>query len=52
MANSHLGILGGSHNLLEALFETVLMVADERSLVDALTTLEPALVIVDLVAAP
>jgi len=35
-------------SLLDGLFESVLMVADERSLVDALTTLEPALVVVDL----
>lgn len=48
LADSHLGMLGGVHSLLDHLFETVLMVADERSLVDALTTLLPDLVIVDL----
>jgi DNA-binding NarL/FixJ family response regulator len=48
LADSHLGMLGGVHSLLEALFETVLMVADERSLVDAITNLMPDLVVVDL----
>jgi two-component system secretion response regulator SsrB len=33
---------------LDALFETVLMVADERSLEDAVTSLKPDLVVVDL----
>jgi DNA-binding NarL/FixJ family response regulator len=41
-------VLGGVHSLLDALFESVLMVADERSLVDAVTTFRPDLVIVDL----
>jgi DNA-binding NarL/FixJ family response regulator len=48
LADSHLGMLGGVHGLLEAMFETVLMVADERSLLDALTTFKPDLVVVDL----
>jgi DNA-binding NarL/FixJ family response regulator len=48
LADSHLGILGGVHSLLDALFETVVMVADERSLVDAVTTFNPDLVVVDL----
>jgi DNA-binding NarL/FixJ family response regulator len=48
LADSHLGILGGVHSLLKALFETVLMVADERSLLDAVTTFKPDLVVVDL----
>jgi DNA-binding NarL/FixJ family response regulator len=48
LADSHLNMLGGVHSLLEALFETVLMVADERSLLDAVTTFEPDLVVVDL----
>jgi DNA-binding NarL/FixJ family response regulator len=48
LADRHLGLLGGVHGLLDALFETVLMVADERSLVDALTSFKPDLVIVDL----
>jgi DNA-binding NarL/FixJ family response regulator len=48
LADRHLGILGGVHSLLDALFETVLMVADERSLEDAVTTFKPDLVVVDL----
>lgn len=48
LADSHLGMLGGVHSLLEAVFEAVLMVADERSLVDAIATVRPDLVVVDL----
>lgn len=48
LADSHLGMLGGVHSLLGALFETVVMVADERSLVDAITDFKPDLVVVDL----
>jgi DNA-binding NarL/FixJ family response regulator len=48
LADGHLGMLGGVHGLLDALFETVLMVADERSLMDAITTFKPELVVVDL----
>jgi DNA-binding NarL/FixJ family response regulator len=48
LADNHLGVLGGVHSLLVALFETVLMVADERSLEDAVTTFKPDLVVVDL----
>jgi DNA-binding NarL/FixJ family response regulator len=48
LADSHLGMLGGVYDLLDALFETLLMVADERSLMVAVTTLKPDLVVVDL----
>ena len=48
LADSHLGMLGGVHSLLDALFETVVMVADERSLADAVTNLKPDLVVADL----
>jgi DNA-binding NarL/FixJ family response regulator len=48
LADSHLAMLGGVHGLLDPLFETVLMVADERSLMDAVTTFKPDLVVVDL----
>ncbi len=48
LADGHLGMLGGVHGLLDALFETVLMVADEASLVDALASHKPDLVVVDL----
>lgn len=48
LADSHLGMLGGVHSLLDALFDTVLMVADERSLMEAVMTFKPDLVVVDL----
>jgi DNA-binding NarL/FixJ family response regulator len=48
LADRHLGMLGGVHSLLNALFETVLMVADERSLMEAVSTFKPDLVVVDL----
>ena len=48
LADSHLNMLGGVHRLLDASFETVLMVADERSLADALAAFRPELVVVDL----
>lgn len=48
LADRHLGILGGGHSLLEALFDTVLMVADESSLMEAVATFRPDLVVVDL----
>lgn len=48
LADGHLGMLSGIHALLQTLFESVLMVADERSLEDALTTCKPDLVVVDL----
>src|SRR5262245_12604196 len=46
--DAHLNMLEGVHGLLETLFETVVMVADERSLIAAVATFEPDLVIVDL----
>src|SRR5207244_2833167 len=48
LADRHLGMLGGVHSLLDDLFETLLMVADERSLMEAVTTFKPDLVVVDL----
>lgn len=48
LADRHLNMLSGVHRLLDSLFETVLMVADERSLLDAVTTFKPDLVVVDL----
>src|ERR1051326_418039 len=48
LADSHLGVLGGVHGLLDTVFDTVLMVADERSLMDAVGEFQPALVVVDL----
>lgn len=48
LADRHLGILGATHGLLRDLFQTVVMVADERSLAEALVALAPDLVVVDL----
>ncbi len=48
LADSHLGMLGGVHSLLNELFEAVVMVADERSLEEAVPALLPDVVIVDL----
>jgi DNA-binding NarL/FixJ family response regulator len=48
LADSHLNMLGGARSLLEASFETVLMVADQRSLEDAVTRFSPDVVVVDL----
>src|SRR5262245_52739137 len=48
LADSHLNLLGGVHGLLDALFESVLMVADERSMMEALAKFAPNLVVVDL----
>jgi DNA-binding NarL/FixJ family response regulator len=48
LADNHLNMLGGVHSLLESMFSTVLMVADERSLMEAIKTFEPDLVVVDL----
>jgi DNA-binding NarL/FixJ family response regulator len=48
LADRHLGMLGGVHSLLDSVFETVLMVANERSLVNAVTTFQPDLVVADL----
>ena len=48
LADGHLNLLGGVHSLLEALFESVLMVADERSMMEALAKFAPSLVVVDL----
>ncbi len=48
LADSHLNVLGGVHGLLDGLFETVLMVADERSLMESVSTIKPDLVVVDL----
>ena len=48
LADSHLNVLSGVHSLLEDFFGSVLMVADQRSLIDALATHKPDLVVVDL----
>jgi DNA-binding NarL/FixJ family response regulator len=48
LADSHLNMLGGVLGLLKESFATVLMVADARSLLDAVTTFKPDVVVVDL----
>jgi DNA-binding NarL/FixJ family response regulator len=48
LADRHLGVLGGAHGLLQDLFETAVMVADEQSLTDAVAVFRPDLVVVDL----
>jgi DNA-binding NarL/FixJ family response regulator len=48
LADNHLSLLQGVHSLLDALFKTVLMVADERSLMEAIAIFKPDLVVVDL----
>jgi len=48
LADRHLNMLGGVHSLLEAMFETVLMVADERSLMGTIGDFKPSLVVLDL----
>ena len=48
LADRHQGMLEGIRGLLEAMFETVIMVADEPSLLETVEKLKPDLVIVDL----
>ena len=48
LADGHLGLLAGVHGLLADLFDSVLMVADEASLLDAVATHQPDLAVVDL----
>jgi DNA-binding NarL/FixJ family response regulator len=48
LADSHLNMLEGVLDLLAGLFDAVLMVADERSLMEAVAAFAPDLVVVDL----
>jgi len=48
LADSHQGMLGGVRDLLENMFETVFMVADEASLIEAAEKLKPNLIVADL----
>lgn len=48
LADSHLGMLGGVHGLLESSFDTLVMVSDERSLTEAIEKIHPCLLVVDL----
>jgi DNA-binding NarL/FixJ family response regulator len=48
IADSHPGLLGAVRSLLEGMFEVVVMVADEASLLAAIARVQPDLVVVDL----
>ncbi|MBI5632811.1 MAG: response regulator transcription factor [Nitrospirae bacterium] len=48
LADSHQSMLGSVRNLLEGVFETVFMVADEASLIEAVQKLSPDLIVADL----
>lgn len=48
LADSHQNMLAGIRSLLETVFDIVVMVADEKSLLDSLDNLKPDVVIVDL----
>ncbi|HEX9113894.1 MAG TPA: response regulator transcription factor [Nitrospirota bacterium] len=48
LADNHQNMLESVRNLLEGLFETVFMVADEASLMEAAEKLDPDLIVADL----
>jgi DNA-binding NarL/FixJ family response regulator len=48
LADNHQNMLEGVRTLLENLFETVFMVADEASLIEAAEKLKPDLIVADL----
>lgn len=48
LADRHQNMLEGIRSLLESIFDVVVMVADERSLLDSIEKVKPDLVIVDL----
>ncbi len=48
LADSHQNMLAGIRGLLEKAFDIVIMVADEKSLLDSLDKVQPDLVVVDL----
>jgi DNA-binding NarL/FixJ family response regulator len=48
LADNHETMLGGVRNLLESIFDTVFMVADEASLMEAADKLRPDLIVADL----
>ena len=48
LADRHQDILKGVRSLLESIFDVVVMVADERSLLDSIEKVKPDVVIVDL----
>jgi DNA-binding NarL/FixJ family response regulator len=48
LADSHQNMLESIRSLLETVFEVVVMVADQKSLLDSLDRISPDLVVVDL----
>ena len=48
LADSHQNMLGSVRHLLEGIFETVFMVADEASLIEAAEKLSPDFIVADL----
>ena len=48
LADNHQNMLSGVRSLLENMFETVFMVADETSLIEAADKLDPDLIVADL----
>ena len=48
LADSHMNMLGGIRGLLEPFFETIMMVTDEKSLLEAAEKVQPDLIVVDL----
>jgi len=48
LADNHQNMLSGVRTLLENMFETVFMVADENSLIEAADKLKPDLIVADL----
>ena len=48
LADNHQDMLAGERTLLESIFETVFMVADEASLIEAAEKLSPDLIVADL----
>lgn len=48
VADRHQNMLEGIGRMLETVFDVVVMVADENSLLDSIETIQPDLVIVDL----
>ena len=48
LADNHQNMLAGERTLLESMFETVFMVADEASLIEAAEKLKPDLIVADL----
>jgi DNA-binding NarL/FixJ family response regulator len=48
VADTHLTMLQGLHALLESLFESTVMVADELSLLETVSQCQPEMIVVDL----